>query len=236
MPSSGSSNQDRLIIGDMNVSVNIVSNNVAQEYTRLLESVNTFVTNTMTTRTFNGNILDHFVCSGQIATKVVNETVFHDLSDHYCPWMTYDLVKVIRIKENTLSRHHRPWKYSNNGNAWACCYRRKLNVKRDYFLKQLERAAWKFVNAYLGKHQKKDTVTSVKMNDQLIADPSHICSAFNDFFCSIGSSLAAKIKSDRNIGKFGTLVPLLNSLYINPTTINEVIILNQNSKKIAWTW
>lgn len=51
-----------------------------------------------------------------------------------------------------------------------------------------------------------------------------ICSLLNDHFCNIGGNLAARIDSDRNIHKFGTLNNQQNSLYLNPTTINEVLI------------
>lgn len=282
MLSSGSSNHDRLILGDMNVPVNIVTNNIALEYIRLLESYHAFLTNTMVTRKASGNILDHVVCSGQIVDNIINETVYNDLSDHcfivtnvelrhevskqiftknvidharlnelfaqnstqippdcdangklehvirtynslltqctkkvtlktklkgHCPWMTYDLIRLIRIKENALGRYHRnPDDVAIKETlqyASKLVQRKKAQCKSDYYYKQLERAdartAWRFVNSNLGKQPNINKISAISVNDRLVSDNSHICSAFNDFFCSVGSSLAAKINSDRNI-------------------------------------
>lgn len=71
-----------ILVGDMNIPVNLASNNVVCEYVRLLASYNVFVTNTCVTRPASGNVLDHVACSAILANNVVNETVFVDFSDH----------------------------------------------------------------------------------------------------------------------------------------------------------
>lgn len=77
-----SCNGHNIIAGDMNVPVNLESNNSVREYLRLLDSYNLKVTNTVATRPASQNILDHFVCSTSIATTVTNKTIYTDLSDH----------------------------------------------------------------------------------------------------------------------------------------------------------
>lgn len=308
MINSGGSNQDYILVGDMNVPVNLLSNNIASEYTRLLESYDTLVTNTVTTRESSGNILDHVICSGRIAGDVINETVVNDLSDHsfivshwflqnvatkhtftktiinhdrlnqmfienstqfpesasasdklehvitsynsllaqctkivtldaklkdHCPWMTFDLMKLIRIKENALRRHRRhPGDVAAKElleRAVKLLQQKKIQCKRDYYYRHLERAdtkaAWRFINRNLGKNIGDGKIQSIEIDGRVVTETIDICSAFNDYFCSIGPSLAASINSDFNIHKFGTLISQPNSLYLYPTTINEVVIL-----------
>lgn len=308
MLSAGGKSKDCILVGDMNIPVNRVSNNIVSEYVRLLESYGAFVTNTVTTRPASANILDHVVCSGHIANDVVNDTISHDLSDHciivsqfktsctstkhsfaknvinhdrlneifaqqcaqlpvsgnandkleyvtrtyqsakaqctktvtletklkkHCPWMTFDLIKLIRIKENALRKHRRnPENLRNKELLDRACkllQQTKATCKRNYYYRQLDRSdaktAWKFINRSLGKQHADTQISSIELNGQTVTGADNICRAFNDHFCNIGPLLASDINSDLNIHKFGTLIPQQNSLYLYPTSTNEVVIL-----------
>lgn len=71
-----------LIIGDVNVPINLQNNNVVIRYKNLLESYGYVCTNTFATRPSSNNILDHFICPIDHAAKLQNHTIFHEISDH----------------------------------------------------------------------------------------------------------------------------------------------------------
>lgn len=89
---------DCLVVGDMNVPINQASNPFVTEYLQLLEAYNMFATNTNVTRPISNNILDHVVCSEQLATTAVNETIEIDFSDHCLIVSTFKLSSPIQTK------------------------------------------------------------------------------------------------------------------------------------------
>lgn len=89
---------DCLVVGDMNVPINQASNPFVTEYLQLLEAYNMFATNTNVTRPISNNILDHVVCSEQLATTAVNETIEIDFSGHCLIVSTFKLSSPIQTK------------------------------------------------------------------------------------------------------------------------------------------
>lgn len=75
-------NHSCFIIGDVNIPINLSSNNVVMKYKNLLESYGFICTNTFPTRPSSGNLLDHVVCKIDDATLIRNDTVFSTVSDH----------------------------------------------------------------------------------------------------------------------------------------------------------
>lgn len=71
-----------LIIGDVNVPINLHNNNVVNRYKNFLESYGYVCTNTIATRPASKNILDHFICPIEHAAKLHNHTIFNEISDH----------------------------------------------------------------------------------------------------------------------------------------------------------
>lgn len=82
MISLSKNNEKCVLVGDLNIPLNITTNNIVGEYIRLLETYNMLPTNTVVSRQSSNNILDHVVCSTSMIEDVFNETIFTDVSDH----------------------------------------------------------------------------------------------------------------------------------------------------------
>lgn len=151
----------------------------------------------------------------------------------FCPWMSFDVWKLMKIKENVLRN------YKRNPNNNHCkelldhiskkLQRAKNHAKQEHF-KQLfanasQRNVWKNVNRILGKDKKATNTVKLTVDNHVTSDGPTVANAFNDFFCSIGPQLATSIHSNRNINKFNTLVPLRDSIYLQPATEQEVILV-----------
>lgn len=158
-------------------------------------------------------------------TKTV--TVEAKLKGH-CPWMTLELWKLIKIKENVLKNSKRH-PHDDNLKAMLKHVSRKLNIKksqckRNYYQNMLQNSSikqsWRVINDVLGRK---------RGNDRICLENNHsdlgISNAFNDFFCSVGHDLASSINSDRNITKFGTLTNHSSSIFLQPATHQEIILL-----------
>lgn len=318
MLSAHPKNQQCIVIGDMNIPTNIVTNNVVCEYSRLLSSFNMEVTNTCVTRPASSNILDHVICSESLANSVINETICSDLSDHNwiassfkyscepvkqtfhkdivdheqlnrmfteslaglsqhqtanekllfvmdsynslkrqctktvtikakvkenCPWMTFNVWKLIQIKEKTLKKQRRNRNDQRLSDLLAHVsvklQKEKEAAKRSYYERLLsgcnQKSAWKVINNVLGKQQSRFQPKELFIDGKAITDVTEICQSFNNFFCNIGPELAATLNSDRDIHRFGTLPRHRFSIFLNPATVAETTILinSLDSKKSA---
>lgn len=67
---------------DVNIPINLCTNNVVQRYTSLLESYGFVCSNNIPTRPVSRNILDHFICKSNDASRLRNDTILIDISDH----------------------------------------------------------------------------------------------------------------------------------------------------------
>lgn len=72
----------RFFAGDMNIPINLSSNNVVVRYKNLLESYNYICSNSYVTRPISNNILDHFICRNEDLGNIRNDTIYTDVSDH----------------------------------------------------------------------------------------------------------------------------------------------------------
>lgn len=158
----------------------------------------------------------------------------------HCPWMTLSLWKLIKIKEDLLGKSRR----NPNNTYFAGLLERvskllqdeKASSKRNYYNRLLacadQKAAWDVINESLGKKRPKSQPRALTSQGRTVTKPTEICQVFNDFFCNVGANLAATINSDRNIGKFQTLNPVINSMFLHPATLNEAVLtikdLNSN--------
>lgn len=79
---STSSNHSCFVFGDVNVPLNNNNNNIVIKYRSLLESYNFICTNTFPTRPATLNILDHVLCSVEDSSRLRNDTVYTNVSDH----------------------------------------------------------------------------------------------------------------------------------------------------------
>lgn len=80
----GSSNPSNscFILGDLNIPINLVHNNVALKYKTLIDSYGMTCSNTITTRPASNNLLDHFLCRVDDIDRFRHDTIFSELSDH----------------------------------------------------------------------------------------------------------------------------------------------------------
>ncbi|XP_068726123.1 uncharacterized protein [Montipora capricornis] len=75
-------------------------------------------------------------------------------------------------------------------------------VKSAFYASQIEnvtgnpKKAWKTVNDILGRKQRTDDVREIKINDHSVTSPEQIAEKFNDYFASIGPSLAENIDNN----------------------------------------
>ncbi len=91
---------------------------------------------------------------------------------------------------------------------------------------------WKILNNLLGRNKRAnlpDFLTDKK--GKKITDPTEIANNFNDFFTNIGTKLADQITPPDNeyvspLNSFNQN----NSIFLNPTTTDEIIKLTKNLK------
>ena len=108
-------------------------------------------------------------------------------------------------------------------------------AKKNYFenifakFKHDIKGTWSIINESL--HRKKKTISSriFYHNGKTLEDPSEIANAFNEYFISIGPSMANKIDKNNNFRKY-----LRNAsesrLYIEPITEHKTIKIIENLK------
>lgn len=161
----------------------------------------------------------------------------------FCPWMSLDLWRLIRIKDNALKR-----KRKNPNDARAAellthvsrmLQDRKAKTKREYYERMLngsnQKAAWRLIKDVTGKKGNHEQPVALREGAHIITDPQQICSRFNEYFCEVGPNLASTVNTNRNINRFRTLPSQQSSMFIRPTSIDEVIVLisKLDSKKSA---
>ncbi|CAB4022776.1 RNA-directed DNA polymerase from mobile element jockey-like, partial [Paramuricea clavata] len=75
-------------------------------------------------------------------------------------------------------------------------------AKKNYFCNKIEDCArakdpkqsWKLINNLLGKNNKSNNISQLKVEDVIISDDIKIAESFNDFFVNIGAKLANEIE------------------------------------------
>lgn len=149
-----------------------------------------------------------------------------------CPWMTFDLWKLLKIKENVLAGSRKRPHDSHQKELLAHISKKlrkaKEIAKKQYYEKLFsngtQKETWRNINQLIGRKQEgKDDIT-LQIDGQLTADGPSVANAFNKFFSTIGPQLASTISSRREINKFGTLRPKPDSIFLRPTTAGEVVI------------
>lgn len=133
-----------VVVGDMNIPVNLVHRGVVSEYQDLLSCYNFAVTNTYSTRPASNNILDHVICSENLQRNVTNETVCTDISDHCFILSTLHLKRPIR----TINLEKTVVNYTKLNNAFQAAMQNmpqsNANVKLLYVLNTFQSLREKF--------------------------------------------------------------------------------------------
>lgn len=180
------------------------------------------------------NILSKYNTILNSCTKTVATTA--KIKGTQCPWMTFDLWNLMKIKNSYLKKSRRDpnnirlvelLKHVSKKLDFA-----KKQAKRNYFERLLNNTShsklWKNVNAILGKSQSKSQL-SLEIDGNRITDSKTICEAFNDHFSTIGLTLAENI-TKTNANPLRHINPISSSIFLQPSTVNEVVLLINDLK------
>lgn len=150
----------------------------------------------------------------------------------YCPWMTFNLWKWIRLKENYVKRVRR---HPTDNEAQRMlqhvsrhAQKEKEKAKREYYLTlfngNTQKEMWKNLNRTIGKSDKPNDDVILQINGQDTSAGVDVANHFNDFFSSIGPQLASSLSSGMDVNKYNTLQRMPNSLFLRPATTEEVVL------------
>ena len=155
------------------------------------------------------------------------------------PWLSKD----IRDKMLERDRLKRLAIIKKGDVSWAK-YRSSRNIvnvalrkaKSAFYASQIEnvtgnpKKACKTVNDILGRKQRTDDVREIKINDHSVTSPEEIAGKFNDYFASIGPSLAENIDNNEcNYSQFVNRVD--GSFHFQPVSVSQVYKLLQGMRK-----
>ena len=105
-------------------------------------------------------------------------------------------------------------------------YYQNILTQQKYNMKN----TWRTLNSLMGK-AKKETTKCIEINGKLSYSPSNIANAFNDFFTNIPKKLQKKLpKRDTSLFKKYLGPKFQSSIFVKPTSINEVIKLLHDMK------
>lgn len=149
-----------------------------------------------------------------------------------CPWMSFDLWQLMRMKSNILKSARRRPNDERLKQLLTHISRKvqqeKLRAKRTYYSKLFENAdqktVWRNIDHVLGRKPERDDCIKLTIDGQLTTHGPAVADKFNEFFCAIGPQLASSISSNRDINKFGTLTRVNQSIFLRPATVQEVIL------------
>ena len=155
------------------------------------------------------------------------------------PWMSSALLKSCKTK-NKLYRKYLKSKSTIAYSKYKT-YKNKLttilrNCEKNYYANLLElhksnlKETWKIIREVLNQPNSKPTNIPLTVNGALVADPITIANEFNNYFASIGPTMAATIPRANLHPSSYLKNPNPNSMFINPVTTNEVIDITLNLK------
>ena len=77
-------------------------------------------------------------------------------------------------------------------------------LKRDYFTDKIKasegnlKETWATINKLVNKRSKTTMISSLSDGDEVISNPQYIANRMNNFFCTVGDQLSAKIPHTKN--------------------------------------
>ena len=162
------------------------------------------------------------------------------------PWLSDDLRTAIRYK-NKLFHNYKKVPTIRNETAYKS-YRNELNRKmkmseklyyRELIIshKDNTRKSWMLIKNIINKHRKPNIQTKFRLNDGTVTtDKKIISDSFNNFFTSIGPTLAKAIPSMNKSPLYSMGNRILESIYLQPVTCEEIIKLLSSLKSTAGGW
>ena len=159
--------------------------------------------------------------------KMVSKKRFKDKK-----WITTGLRVSIRHKERLYNKKIKKPTMSNIQNYKL--YNKKLSqcitkAQDMYYIEIIGKNKdsainmWKTVGSILNPNnqKKKCSINKLIIEEEELTDKFDITNAFNNFFCTVGEKLAAKIKSNTNFENYLDS-PNPHSIYISPIDPNEI--------------
>jgi hypothetical protein len=159
------------------------------------------------------------------------------------PWLSPGLISCIRKKNrmyyDSLLGRESIESYKKYKNKLV----HVLRTAEKNYLKQIldinktnMRKTWHILNKVIGKSNKKSLPSRFKINDRITSDRLEIANHFNNYFSNIGKSLAHKIPKQSMSPCEYLHGEYKSSIYLSPTTDNEVLNIIKNIKSEAFGW
>ena len=112
------------------------------------------------------------------------------------PWISKDMIKMIKIKNKLFNRNKRQPKNENIKRLYNI-FRNRVNrelikSKKNYYTKLLEdnnnsKKIWEGIKSIINtKNTKGTSISQLKVNERIIDNPKEIVESVNDFFVNIG--------------------------------------------------
>lgn len=148
------------------------------------------------------------------------------------PWITKALLHSINKKQRLWKNYLKKPTHDNEAK-----YKRYKNnlihllrvAKADYYssvfskIKYDTKKVWGEINSILGNRKHKK-LPSVMYNGNLkLHSSKDIIEEFNNYFLSIGKNIAESIHTDKSFDCYLPVNRTLNSLFLNPTSVHEII-------------
>lgn len=148
-----------------------------------------------------------------------------------CPWMSFDLWTLIKIKNNYLKRVKRDPSNVHLNDMLKHISKKvndmKRSCKKSFYENLLNNTPhnkfWKHLRSILG-HSNKNANITLSVNNRKISNDSEVSNAFNNYFSSVGEELANKIPVN-NSSPLSNVRCIPDSIYLRPASVNEVMIL-----------
>lgn len=163
-------------------------------------------------------------------TRTVTKTI--KLKTTSCPWMSYDLWALIKLKDNCLKRaknnptdehlkallRHVSKKVENA----------KQRAKKNYFENLLNSTChsktWKNLNQIFGR-KKQEMEISLNVNGTMTTSTKEACEVLNTHFTTVGKNLASSIPKNSTSDPCRNIQRVRNSIFLRPSSSNEVLLL-----------
>ncbi|GAB0097168.1 hypothetical protein DMENIID0001_127770 [Sergentomyia squamirostris] len=146
------------------------------------------------------------------------------------PWVSYDLCRELRIKNNIIAlSRRRPGDLCLKRRAGrvARSMRHKITLAREeYFVQKFRESVgnpkkqWGTVNRILGKRRKDRQITELMIDDVIINDVGEIAESLNDFFVNVPVALSNQITRYVNPGAH-LAKNAVGSIFLSPVSGSE---------------
>lgn len=148
-----------------------------------------------------------------------------------CPWYNYDIWKLGKISNNLFQRWKRNSQNQHLKNLLAHANKKLADAKRraksSYYQRLLStnnpKQLWSQINDLLGRKPVEGKKLKLEVDGIQTDDPKEVGNIFNEFFSTVGESVASSLNSDGDINKFNTVEVSTRSIFLRPASESEVM-------------